>query len=312
MAGGADEPDIAAVTSECATQVPIVRETRPEKISVSAKFLDQQGDPVTIGEPDVNWHSDSWDAVLCDSILVTRKELLQLVACQLKTSQDRTEMVKISQCDWFIGRHVTVTTDTGTRLQYWGGGTYERVSRGVASSWQTWVEVEGCDTHGGRPVSRLAYVVCGLQLKNVKAVMGAPIPDELHEVQDREDPTEDEREKDTVTFLLVRYAQPHALSRKRGPNHRPLCPGPLQNTHCLWTWANRPAGHQRGCFRPRPWSRHRRYFGVNPREQEEVRDTDLRAWYDLIQITNVRCYANVQSDPDAVNKGMFLQSMVWC
>jgi len=158
--------------------------------------------------------------------------------------------------------------------------------------------------------SRLAFVVCGFQLTGVEDAMGVPLPKELHEVNDNPDKTTDKKQKDTVTFLIVRYAQPHPSTRKRGPGHRPLCPGPLQNTHCLWTWATR-TGVSRGCFRTRPWSRHRQYFGNTPTAQEKIHQSDENAWYDLIQVTNVRCFANVQADPHPGEDDVFLQSMVW-
>ena len=100
------------------------------------------------------------------------------------------------------------------------------------------------------------------------------------------------------SFLSDTHAAPHQSATLRGPEHRPLCPGPLKNTHCLWTWAERPEGHERGLFRPRPWSRHRRHFGSTQLQQDELMQSNRRAWYDLIQVTNIRNYANVQKDPD--------------
>ena len=145
--------------------------------------------------------------------------------------------------------------------------------------------------------------------------MGVPLPQELREVQV---PDEDEENEDTVhkahnsvTFLLVRYAKPHASAVQRGPEHRPLCPGPLKNTHCLWTWATRPEGYERGCFRPRPWQRHKRYFGSTEDEQSRVMEGDRRAWYDLIQVTSIKNFANVQKDPDPYLDHVFLQSCLW-
>ena len=214
-------------------------------------------------------------------------------------------MTKVAQCDWYIGRHLTLVDNNNSRTHYWGCGTYNcaGLSRG---KWQTWVEVDGYDGRGAQQTSRLAYVVCAVQLKNVKAAMGAPVDGNWSSLREG-----GRNLKDTVTFLLVRYAAPHSSARRRGPEHRPLCPGPLQHTHCLWTWATRPEGHTRGCFRPRPWERHKKYFGRTGAAQDRVRQMNARAWYDLIQVSNIRGFANVQMDPDPVLDTVFLQSVVF-
>ena len=150
--------------------------------------------------------------------------------------------------------------------------------------------------------SRLAFVVCAIHLKHIRSAIGVSLTVELCEVDD----------EDSATFFLIRYAAPHRSATHRGPEHKPLCPGPLKNTHCLWTWASRPETHERGCFRTRPWSRHRRHFGSTPDEQEKRMESNRRAWYDLIQVTNIKNYANVQQDPDPLLDGeVFLQSRVW-
>ena len=289
-------------TEEC---VPLIGDQKPKNITISSPLLNDDGSPVYL-ETD-NWtHSDKWDAIVLPNVLLSRKELLALVAGRLAGSTSRATQIKVAKCDWFIGRHVTVTTASKMRLHYWGSGTYNCIGK-TDSKWPTWVEVEGHDvvpTSRRRRTSRLAFVVCGIQLKNILAAIGAPLAEELREV-------EGTRGEDTVTFLLVRYATAHATATLRGPEHRPLCPGPLQHSHSLWTWTTRPESHQRGCFRPRPWERNRRYFGVTDAEQDSLRQANSRAWYDIIQVTNVRCYANVQNDPDPIQNGVFLQSLVW-
>ena len=276
---------------------------QPSKISTSKPFLDQHNKPVSFSDA-ANWtHSDNWDAIICPDILVSRKELLQLLAERLHTSRNQLGMKQVARCVHSIDRHVTVTTVSNMKLHYWSCGTYNCVGR-RSSAWQTWVEVEGSDRCGSsrRVTSRLAFVVCAIHLKNIHAALGIPLAEELCEVDDL----------DSATFFLIRYAAPHPSATLRGPEMRPLCPGPLKNTHCLWTWAMRPEGHERGCFRPRPWSRHRRYFGSTEPQQEQLMQSNRRAWYDLIQVTNIKNYANVQKDPDPYLDGeVFLQSCVW-
>ena len=282
----------------------VIGDEKPSKISSSSPFLDQHNKRVSFADTP-NWsHSDNWDTIICPNILVSRKELLQLLAEKLHIPRNQVGMRKVAKCVYSIDRHVTVTTVSKMKLHYWGSGTYNRVGRqSSTSAWQTWVEVEGCDRSASRRLtSRLAFVVCAIHLKNISVSLGMPLARELREVED----------PDSVTFFLVRYAAPHPSATLRGPENRPLCPGPLKNTHCLWTWAMRPEGHERGCFRPRPWSRHRRYFGSTEPQQEQLMQSNRRAWYDLIQVTNIKNYANVQKDPDPYLDGeVFLQSCVW-
>ena len=283
----------------------VIVDQKPVKIMTSSPFMDPNNIPVSFSDSHKWVHSDNWDSIVCPDILVSRKELLQLLAEKLRTSRNQDGMRRVARCVHAIDRHVTVTTVSKINLHYWTSGTYNCGDR-QSRRWETWVEVEGHDrSRSNRLTSRLAFVVCAIHLKNLRAVMGIPLAEELCEIQDQKKP-------DSATFFLIRYAAPHRSATLRGPEHRPLCPGALKNTHCLWTWASRPESHTRGCFRPRPWSRHRRHFGSTPDEQEKRMELDNRAWYDLIQVTNIKNYANVQPDPDPYLDGeVFLQSCVW-
>ena len=304
---GDSEDDNASDTDSPSSTIVVIGDQKPRNITVTSALLDQQGKPVSIVDTETWVHSDNWDTIVCPELLVSRKELLQLLAEKLHTSRNQIGMRKVSKCLRFIGRHVTVTTASMMRLHYWGCGTYNRVEKNGTSKQQTWVEVVGTDTPSSstRQTSRLAYVACAMYLNNIRETMGAPLPEELREVPDKDG------KFNSVTFLLVRYAQAHASAVQRGPEHRPLCPGPLKNTHCLWTWAKRPEGHERGCFRTRPWERHKRHFGSTEDEQSRVMEGDRRAWYDLIQVTNIKNYANIQKDPDPYLDEVFLQSCLW-
>ena len=300
----ADTPIVMATAQTVNTPpptVPVVEDQLPSRISLTSPLLDRDGEPVAI-DP-VNWnHSDMWDSIFSPSVLVSRKELLLLMAERMGLPRNKQGMLRVASCEWHLGRHVTVTTSKGMRLHYWGCGTY---GHHTGKKWPTWVEVEGYETshNSARRTSRLAFVVCGIQLNDICRSLGAPLNADLRELAG-------DKGKDTVTFLLVRYAKAHASAVRRGPEHRPLCPGPYVNTHSLWTWATRPKGYKRGCFRSRPWSRHGHFFGKTPGDRETVKINDKLAWYDLIQVSNIRCYANVYPDPSEQN--MFLQSLVWC
>ena len=185
---------------------PVIGDHKPRKVSTSMPFLDQNIKPVSFSDAS-NWtHADQWDTIICPDILVSRKELLLLLAEKLRTTRNLRGMKMVAKCITSVDRHVTVATVSNMNLHYWGSGTYNCVGRRSAK-WQTWVEVEGYDRVG---------------------------------------------------------------------------------------------------------SSKRRHFGSTPDAQEKLKELNLRAWYDLIQVTNIKNYANVQKDPDPYLDGeVFLQSCVW-
>ena len=109
----------------------------------------------------------------------------------------------------------------------------------------------------------------------------------------------------------MRYAAPHPATRgRRGPQNRPLCPGLLSDTHCLWSWAKRRETFRRGCLRGVAWNRNKHMFGPDSDSQNKRKLGEERAWYDLVQASEIKSHANVQLDPD--REQSFLQSVMWC
>ena len=162
----------------------------------------------------------------------------------------------------------------------------------------------GTDTTRGLQTSRLARVICGVQVTNINKIFG----------KGTFDPSVWETDKNSkdgyAVYLLVRYAYPHPdAGRRRGPSHRPLCPGELENTHCLWKWTERNKDYRRGCMRDRPWSRHKHLFGDDQQVQDDRKKKEARAWYDVVLASDVICHANVSVDYD--RDSSFLQSVMW-
>ena len=166
-----------------------------------------------------------------------------------------------------------------------------------------WVELQGTDMCRGVETSRLARIICGVEIRGVKKFLSDCMREDVWENQHSE-------ETDTIVYLLVRYATAHPdVGRRRGPEHRPLCPG-MRDTHCLWKWWERPATFRRGCWRPRPWARNRHLFGKTEAEQNLNKEKDARAWFDVIQIRNIIRHTNVRTDWDRPDS--FFQSVMWC
>lgn len=249
-----------------------------------------------------NVHHDIWDRVLCAGVPVSLRELVSLVCAQLAVDENDCRQ-QLLQCRWELGWHVTHTLESGFTKHYWGGGvtpeTTSRYQRG------DWVEIAGTEPCRNVLTSRLARVICGVKVINVQRVL-SPI-----QLDNNVWENGDCKSLDYVVYLLVRYASPHPdCGRRRGPDCRPLCPGHLSDTHCLWEWCKRPVNFRRGCWRDRPWQRHRHLFGDTVEEQQKRKRHEARAWYDLVEASDITSHANVSDDWDRPYS--FLQSVMWC
>ena len=249
-------------------------------------------------------HIDIWDKILCAGIPVSLRELVSLSASQLGLPTDMRTLQRLLQCTWTLGWHVTDKDEFGFTRHFWGGGITPQTTSNYMRG--DWVEVAGTEVCRGENTSRLARVVCGVEIKNVERIFGKPLIDTL-----RIWPNKSCKEGDYVVYLLVRYANAHPdTGRARGPDCRPLCPGVLRDTHCLWKWHERPANFSRGCWRARPWSRHRHLFGDTAEKQQIRNAQEARAWYDVIKSSDILKHANVTPDWD--RRDAFLQSVMWC
>ena len=236
--------------------------------------------------PNALIHHDVWDRILCAGVPVSLRELVSFVSVQLGLTDN--DMHRLLLCRWSLGWHVKHKTLDGTIKHYRGGGvTPETTSDQLRGDW---VEVSGIEEIRDVSTSRLARVICGVQVQGIKEHFGGTL--------------------DEAVYLLVRYASPHpSCGRQRGPDYRPLCPGGLNHTHCLWKWYERPRTYRRGCWRARPWARHRRMFGNTDEEQNSRKRKEARAWYDVIKVSDITSHANVTADWD--NTDTFLQSVMW-
>jgi hypothetical protein len=252
--------------------------------------------------PEGTLHHDVWDRILCEGVPVSLRELVSFAGTQLQLEGEHNRN-QLLRCSWTLGWHVTQRTVDGIVRHFWGGGVTPNTTTNYRRG--DWVEVCGQEMFRGEMTSRLARIVCGVKIGNIQQVFhDQAIDDSVWE-------TDDCKTRDYAVYLLVRYAAPHAAcGRRRGPEKRPLCPGELEPSHCLWKWYERPPQYRRGCWRERPWSRHRHLFGNTEQEQQSRRQNEARAWYDLIKVSDISDYANVSEDWD--RPGAFLQSVMWC
>ena len=241
----------------------------------------------------------SWDLILCEGVPVSVRELVSLFADIVGFPMADAHL--LLQCSWTLGWHIKSESSKGVTRNYWGGGVTPNTTSNYLRG--DWLETTGTDQVNGVATSRLVRVICGVSVEDLGKCPRLVLRDEQFE-------TDENKQLGKVHFFLVRYAQRHPLTRgRRGPDNRPLCPGVLQDTHCLWEWATRQPHFRRGCLQGAPWDVNRQFFGNTEESQLARKDNEIRAWYDLIQVRHIKSYANVQLDPDRNNS--FLQSVMW-
>jgi hypothetical protein len=250
---------------------------------------------------DESIHHDVWDGVLDEGCPISLRELVSLAVNHLGLEDNELTHKQLLLCSWTLGFHVHAVDSNGDSTHFWGGGMTANTTSSLKRG--DWVEIEGSELLWDVRTSRLARMYCGVRIKNIKRVFGTALSDDVWENRWCE-------QNDCIVFLLIRYVMPHQATRMRGPEHRPLCPGHLKDTHCLWKWCQREASYRRGCLRPRPWSRNKKFFGKTDEQQTRRKEQEARAWFDLVQSRNVGCHTNVKEDWDRPDS--FLQSVMWC
>lgn len=254
-------------------------------------------------------HPSTLDTIICAGVPLSLRELVCAVVDNLGLQVNTSNCNRVLECSWNLGWHVMCTTSCGTTRHFRGGGAVQgSTSAYLRGDWvETRITDEGADLV---KTSRLCRIICGVQLKNLRRVTRLDFPVNSGDDEKLAWETIKNKKDDVMNFLLVRYAKPHPHVRRRGPKHRPLCPGILQDTHCLWTWAKRESTFRRGCFIGRAWDRNKHFFGDNLESQNRRKASEQHAWYDLIQVSDIVAHTNVQLDPD--RDGAFLQSIMWC
>ena len=111
--------------------------------------------------------SHIWNYVLCEGVPVSLLEMVHLVLEHLGVDVNMENSRAVLRCDWELGWHVAARTHEGTVKHYRGGG----VTPGTTSNLLRgdWVETTVTDTQGGVVTSRLARVICGIRISNMRS-----------------------------------------------------------------------------------------------------------------------------------------------
>jgi len=115
-------------------------------------------------------HHDIWDTILCEGVPVSLREIVSLAAVHLHLPDNDSNRKKLLQCHWTLGWHVTSRDSDGSARHYWGGGVTPPTT--TARLRGDWVEIQGSELCRGVRTSRLARVICGVEIRNVKKFFG--------------------------------------------------------------------------------------------------------------------------------------------
>ena len=114
-------------------------------------------------------------------------------------------------------------------------------------------------------------------------------------------------DKNFVTYVLIRWLEPHPDSWERDSLLRPVCPGPLHVNNCLWQYAK--TANMRPALGERSFNRNKNIFGHTVSEQNLRREHEKFAWYDLVSPDNV--IETVNMCPLFEPNTCLLSSQVW-
>ena len=234
---------------------------------------------------------------LHEEVLVTRGELMDLLCDTLHLPKSLDTYKKFSGLDFEFGQKLTRAdghTFWGTDSQYGYEDSDGRRSR------RDKVLVEGtvkCTYRldDGRRVERVnalcAEITCFVVVSHLSLL---PLPWLQPVGEDPLDPVFEELRSfvhnDSMILTLVRWFEPHELSRERDNKHRPICPWPLNINHCLWKRAKTPAPRKM-LFRhkntTRVFTTQRHRFGDTQEVQDATFNDQKNAYYGLVFPQNI-------------------------
>ena len=100
---------------------------------------------------------------------------------------------------------------------------------------------------------------------------------------------------DSVSFVLLRWFEPHELSTTQDKDYLPICPPPLNINHCLWKYAQSETDRGSIIDRRNPTRAVRcqiNLFGSTSLQQQNNIERHRRAYYGLVYLNNIKDVIN--------------------
>ena len=149
--------------------------------------------------------------------LITRYELLDLLRSRFGIPQNRNSYGLLQRLEWTFGQKI-IRQDGKV---FWA--TDSKYPFGVGKKRRDIFRVHGTERVNGCRNSLCCESILFVTISSLKDSPG------LGEVADR---------SDKINLVLGRWVSPHpSTGNCHEDEHRPLCPGPCNINHCLWTYA---------------------------------------------------------------------------
>jgi len=168
-------------------------------------------------------------------VRVARVELLDLLCVELDLPTPQDSFNSTNCLDWTFGQKLNMPNGTS----YWATDSrYFNAGADCQSERRDVLFLKGSETLSVNvdgqvkqtPTALCCQCICFITITNINEMYkaaGHSLPGRL----------QDEMKSDSLTFILGRWLTAHPLAVRRDSLLRPICPGPLQYNHCLWTYA---------------------------------------------------------------------------
>jgi len=298
---------------------------QPERVStqpfgVSYPLVDCDRNVVVMETGNAYSTDEFQTRLLHEEVLVTRGELMDLLCDILRLPKSLDSYERMSGLGFMFGQKLT-RADGHT---FWGTDSQYAYENGDGCrSRRDKVLVEGVVTctyrlDDGRRVERVnslcAEVTCFVVVSNLSVLRlpwlqpvleGGPVDPVLEELRSFV-------HNDSMTLVLVRWFEPHELSRDRDSKHRPICPWPLNINHCLWTRAKTKSARRMLIQHHNPtlaFQRQRHLFGVTREIQDATLNDQKNAYYGLVFPDNI--VDNINMSPVFVHGSVSMGNEAW-
>jgi hypothetical protein len=236
-------------------------------------------------------------------VLVCRFELLDMLCDKFELPKTLQSYESLEQLDYSLGaKFVKRDGETfwATDTQYPYDTAYNRRNRRDAFIIEGYHEAVHRHPSGEHVVRRNALsgeATCFMTVSNISRLnlpcLGPDAPRPL---------TRDQRVlresvvSDSLSFVLLRWFEPHELCTSRDVDNRPICPAPLNINHCLWKYAQSDTVRRSIMDRGNPTTSVRQQlamFGSTPEQQQSNIIQQQNAYYGLVYPQHVKDTINI-------------------
>jgi len=211
-------------------------------------------------------------------VRLARVELLDMLCDKLQMSKTRESYSMLQCLSWTFGRKLVMPNG----VVYWATDT--DYLGDTDSSRRDVFRIHGSERCRQLETSFCCEAVVFVQISGWHLLLDAMPNRELprYLAQDLD--------SDTLRFVLGRWLTDHPDSTRRDSTFRPVCPGPLEHTHCLWKYAKTTRPRKLMTTNGRPsaaFTACKDMFGSTHHAVYKKWDEEQRAYYTLLLTSTI-------------------------